>query len=391
MILSFCGALASFVVFIMWLRATQLSQSKKGVGRFDFTDRELNCLIYNIVSFVMSFGTLIISVGSEDSREFFHKDESTMLCRFAFQTLFIVTTTVLPGRIVRRQAILSMGTWELKRSLIRYVSHEIRSPLNIIYAGLDMLKLEMLSSSTVDDHDVKKLRFAELLEEVYAATESAIEILNDLLQFEHIDSGTFRIEQKWKPLHLLLSGKFNWAAILAEKNQLSFCVEDSTSAMVVGNKGVSSFHFGIEEDDSREFFDLESGSRSSANNYVPLQYLAHTLGASAFLNIDVQKVDQVIRNLISHAVKVTPRNGSVKVIVSRRWKDGNSESVVVPKVGDKALGVLRVEVRDGGPVEAASERKKLLENAGEFNPNKLRSGGCYDLSLWVCKRIIRVS
>ena len=39
------------------------------------------------------------------------------------------------------------------------------------------------------------------------------------------------------------------------------------------------------------------------------------------------------------------------------------------------MGVLRVEVRDGGPEEAGEERKKLLDDAGDFNPNKLRSGG----------------
>ena len=80
--------------------------------------------------------------------------------------------------------------------LTTYIYFRKRSPLNIIYAGLDMLKHEMISehcSTTNEDaydlEDFKKRRSVEMLDEIYEASEAAIEILNDLLQYEHIDSG----------------------------------------------------------------------------------------------------------------------------------------------------------------------------------------------------------
>jgi len=96
-ILTYSGITASFVIFFLWLRATQLSQSKKGVSRWDFTDRELNCLIYNIVIFAVSFGMGIASFTTSSSSMRRNKNEALLFCRFALQTFFIVTTT---GRIV---------------------------------------------------------------------------------------------------------------------------------------------------------------------------------------------------------------------------------------------------------------------------------------------------
>ena len=78
------------------------------------------------------------------------------------------------------------------------------------------------------------------MEDIFSSSESAILILNDLLQYENLDAGgethemkpeimvmnerfcvlllttgTFSLDQNWQPLLRLLAGKLKWAAILA--------------------------------------------------------------------------------------------------------------------------------------------------------------------------------
>jgi hypothetical protein len=74
------------------------------------------------------------------------------------------------------------------------------------------------------------------VEDIFSSSESAIVILNDLLQYENLDAGnsqtgwkilpfylvyspfpvgTFSLDQTWQPLLRVLVGKLKWAAILA--------------------------------------------------------------------------------------------------------------------------------------------------------------------------------
>jgi hypothetical protein len=55
----------------------------------------------------------------------------------------------------------------------------------VVHAGLELLLLDLKRSEvTVAD------RFRELVDDIFAASNSAITILNDLLNYEHMDSGT---------------------------------------------------------------------------------------------------------------------------------------------------------------------------------------------------------
>lgn len=63
-----------------------------------------------------------------------------------------------------------------------------RSPLNIVHAGLDIVRSEM---KPVDDSSSVTVtcETAEMIEQIFSASETAIDILNDLLHYEHMDSG----------------------------------------------------------------------------------------------------------------------------------------------------------------------------------------------------------
>jgi len=56
--------------------------------------------------------------------------------------------------------------------------------MNVVHAGLDLLKEEAMRI----EGDVGKA-FTELMEDIIEASEIAINILNDLLNYENIDAG----------------------------------------------------------------------------------------------------------------------------------------------------------------------------------------------------------
>lgn len=103
----------------------------------------------------------------------------------------------------------------------------------MVHAGLEILRSELITltqSAALEANN--SLR--ELMDDIYSASETAIEILNDLLHYEHMDAGTFNLELSWRPLARLLQSKLNWAAILAEKSSVNLKIFDSTVASEFG-------------------------------------------------------------------------------------------------------------------------------------------------------------
>eukprot|EP01038_Epipyxis_sp_PR26KG_P007500 gene7500-10218_t len=91
-----------------------------------------------------------------------------------------------------QQRKLTENMLELKRTFVRYVSHEIRSPLNVLYGGLQLL---MEESTTKNNPEL-----SESVTDLFTSATQAIEILNDMLQYEKIEAGKFDMEKDMIPL-----------------------------------------------------------------------------------------------------------------------------------------------------------------------------------------------
>lgn len=61
-----------------------------------------------------------------------------------------------------------------------------RSPLNVVRVGLDILKSELTRPNSTLKVDPS---IVELLEDIISSSDSSIEILNELLDYEHMDAG----------------------------------------------------------------------------------------------------------------------------------------------------------------------------------------------------------
>mmetsp|Transcript_16561 Transcript_16561/g.24068 ORF Transcript_16561/g.24068 Transcript_16561/m.24068 type:complete len:426 (-) Transcript_16561:1005-2282(-) len=217
------------VSFLRWL---QLASNEKRFSDW-LTIEEYSCLSYllSFVAFSIAMVSLEISTSGFILSE--NHDENSLVSRVAIRFLFAVSVTVVPGCIARRLAIANMKSLGLKQVFVRYVSHEIRSPLNVVHAGLEILRSELNNLTQSATLQVNN-SLSELMDDIYSASETAIEILNDLLHYEHMDAGTFNLELSWRPLAQLFQSKLHWAAILAEKNMVNLKIFDSTLASEFG-------------------------------------------------------------------------------------------------------------------------------------------------------------
>lgn len=88
---------------------------------------------------------------------------------------------------------------DMKRRFVRFISHEIRMPLNIACMGLELLEEELAShrppessiSSAVDEVVAKEVKvWHDITVDLQDNAASAVSILNDLLNYDKIESAT---------------------------------------------------------------------------------------------------------------------------------------------------------------------------------------------------------
>ena len=95
--------------------------------------------------------------------------------------LFVVSILfILYDFYVRREFTERRQLLEAKRRFIRYVSHEVRTPLNAVIMGLNIFESELQS----DESHPERLG---LLQEVQTSANAAVDCLNDVLQYDKIE------------------------------------------------------------------------------------------------------------------------------------------------------------------------------------------------------------
>jgi signal transduction histidine kinase len=115
-----------------------------------------------------------------------------LIARLLIRTLFSCFVCILPGRmqlcsvlskLYRAEADALRETLEVKRNFVRYIGHEIRTPLNTVCMGLELVETKL------KDIDVSEDVFEDLVE-LKVSVDTAVYILNDLLAYEKLESGT---------------------------------------------------------------------------------------------------------------------------------------------------------------------------------------------------------
>jgi signal transduction histidine kinase len=175
---------------------------------------------------------------------------------------------------------------EAKRNFTRFLSHEVRTPLNSIYMGMVLMREELekamrdskkVSSSVSDNNNgksppVSHHRLSEwkgMADDILENSQNAVDVLNDLLNYDKITTGSLKLELSLLEIDILKDHAQKGFKLTAAKKQIDVLFEDNAS----------------------------------------LRYTKNNLCIVG----DNSRLIQVIRNLMSNALKFTPPKG-------RHWR-----------------------------------------------------------------------
>ena len=314
---------------------------------------------------------------------------------------------------VRREFNAKKNLLESRRQFMRFVSHEVRTPLNAVAMGLDLMLSEVglalgfdSASSTRALHDFveeddddgnvdgmssrallskptksrdqepqtestrsvsiqKNVKISsktakswvQLIQEVQGNAQGAVDILNDLLNYDKIEQGK---------LYLSLEALSVWE--LVEKAVLEFKVPASSKEVNLG------LVFGEETRSAPRAQDIPEEMRN-----------LKVMG-------DPVRLTQVVRNLMSNALKFTPAKGSITVrALYTQGTMGEQEEVALQRGGVVSAvksGSVRIQVTDTGAGMNQEQVSQLFQDGVQFNVNELQAGGGSGLGLYIAKGIV---
>lgn len=262
--------------------------------------------------------------------------------------LFTIIVFAWYDFFVKKESQERQQVLEAKRRFVRFVSHEIRTPLNTLTLGLDLLYDHIGEEEFVKDISKKQLQ--ELTNDLKGSCEVAVMVLNDLLHYDKIETGSLKLEIESIPI---------WALIRKTVNLFRGPAKEAQVKLIVEN--------------------------------VEFKHLSKKLQCLG-IEGDRLRLSQVIGNIISNALKFSPKGSNVIV------KTFYSADSLFPKyllsnyqqTKENPDGWAIFSVSDSGPGISEENLKLLFGEGVQFNPNKLQSGQGSGLGLWISKAIIEL-
>ena len=344
---------------------------------------------------------------AESAREEFMKDDDNSVYVVLILVLVVSIMTIaftflfffLYDRLVRNEIRAKINLLDAKRNFVRFVSHEVRTPLNTVCMGLTLILQEfkgrekqlkmkqddgdedgITTTNTNSDGGVATTkedfeRWSSLTQEVSNNADVAVGVLNDLLNIDKIQMGAFKLEMEALPIWRIVEESTSEFLMMAAKQKTKLRLDMSELA----------------ESKDAEAVVTHSSMLSAA------VLVKKVIG-------DEQRLRQVLRNLLSNAIKFS-KNGTVTVKVSSREhpaitgtaakpeNNGGSKATKESETADGSRktftsgGRIVVDVVDTGVGMTPIQLETVFDVGTQFNANKLQSGGGSGLGLAFAKAI----
>ena len=223
---------------------------------------------------------------------------------FAYGVLLITRFYDNRDRITTEQRIgiqlsAEASANQVNSLMLRYISHEIRSPLTVVTSSLQFLLEDGAG------YEMSRSTFCENMKEAIRGCEAAITVASEILTFEAIKDGKFPVMCELVPFVDTIKSIVNHCKGVVVAKQIDLTIENL-----------------IPENDNVEYFAY----------------------------FDCPKMEQVLRNIITNAAKFTPNQG--KIIVSLGYEEvvpvRASHRVVPALEGAFKTGKVIIQVTDNG-------------------------------------------
>eukprot|EP00977_Amphora_coffeiformis_P029893 scaffold43364_cov290-Amphora_coffeaeformis.AAC.2 len=222
--------------------------------------------------------------------------------------------------------------------------------------------------SSGEDHTSNVTALQDLTGDILENTQNAVSVLNDLLNYDKIESGTFQLE----------FGHVNiWN--LVEKTVSEFSIQARNRHVEIELASVSPSALSVSGQP-------QDGLDRDVEN-------APDMSSLTVIGDDI-RLTQAIRNLISNALKFSPMDGEGRITVrtsystTRVFASPSGKNAAPQQQRNRLMGSVQIAVKDNG-VGLSKDRLALLFTEGlQFDANKLQSGGGSGLGLCITKEII---
>jgi len=226
---------------------------------------------------------------------------------------------------------------KLKSEFLANVSHELRTPLNAIIGFAEILKEQSESRG-----DAKEIRYVS---NVLNSGNLLLNFINELLDLAKIEAG--KVEIHWEKCSLgeIVEALLNVTRPLAEEKKLTV----------------------------KHFVDDQIG----------------------LLETDGGKLQQILFNLISNAIKFTPADGRIDLIAelidTGDLFEGQTAAVFdIDKDIDRNHSMVKINVIDSGPGIAVEDREKIFEKFLQLDGSVTREHSGTGLGLAIVKELVEV-
>ena len=276
------------------------------------------------------------------------------------------------------------------RKMTAAISHEIRTPLNTAFLGLDLLiaqqhqhKLQRSQQCITNTRSTGSLSEEEMLNSVKEGCSVALNILNQLLTFEKLSAGMMMLESSLVSLSSLLAPHISLFTLQASSKQIRFALDTS------------------------------AGGKDKAD----------ILLSDTYVFVDPVKIGQVLRNLLSNAMKFTKDHGEVVLFVDyshsimvaddarsskgskvryppssyhfqhvdslKEGKMQGGDNLVHVDIADyRACGYVRIAVVDSGPGISKEDQALIFHDYVQIAAGSLQDGQGTGLGLSISKSIM---
>jgi signal transduction histidine kinase len=243
----------------------------------------------------------------------------SVLTKGIFATLVMDFQKASSGEL---QKLADSAANESRRNFTKYIFHEVRSPLNSLVMGIEILQ----RSTNVDAME------QEILSGMKLAAAFMSNTLNDVLSLQKIEEGKLELET------------------------VVFDVTDVVNTVFATCKAAA------------QSKDISLVSDLAQN--LPRSILG-----------DRFKIEHVISNLLTNAIKFSPPNSTVTVRITSAAFDAD------PTTGARRV-MIEIAVIDQGPGISAVNSARLFQSYVQIRPGALQKGQGSGLGLSICKEIV---